>query len=613
MERHSSGQSEANPWSEGIMASRFPWEVAVLLAVAILNFFVRIPDMPLKGEETRRGQAAREMLETGNWVVPQQQRQVYITKPPLLYWTIAATATVRGGFDRWTVRLPSAIATTLTILLIFLVSRSFLSRFGAFAAALCFSTMVAVLDAGSDGEMEPLFILLVSGSLLLWYHGYRNAWHPGWVWTIGYACAGLGMLCKGIQAPVYFVGGTFAFLAFHRDWRQLIHPSHLLGAATFAAIVGCWVVPLSATLGWPAVKHVFFGADVAPSITTGWRHFANVAKHFAEYPAEHFLLMLPWSVLFFAYGSRSFRATLGDLKQPVWFAATCVAVAFPTCLLVPDSATRYFRPMYPLLAILTGVVLQRIVEEGVSNRLLSAWQRTIRVYAYGLALFAIGGTVLIVAVTAPIDPGEPLFGSVAEKLPSLERVLLFSVIVLGLAVWLRWALTRESGRMKFASTLAVGLLTSVAVNLFVFDCKAKRANDVGSLVAEVSRQVGEHQLVSFERLNHRFTFHYPQPIPIRATTAGEPIEPPSGSALGIEAGNGDFRYFCIPLRESQQLEGLPFAWERVCVVSLDRYQQTDGEPFREGILVGRKLDPRPSELKSAHVASQDELSSPSSR
>ena len=69
-----------------------------------------------------------------------------------------------------------------------------------------FLTMTLVMEFGRSAETEAVFSLFVAASMLLWHWGWVKKW-PDWqMWSVGYACTALGMLTKGLQAPLYFVG-----------------------------------------------------------------------------------------------------------------------------------------------------------------------------------------------------------------------------------------------------------------------------------------------------------------------------------------------------------------------------------------------------------------------
>ena len=60
-------------------------------------------------DEGRYAEVAREMLETGNWLVPHFWYAPHLDKPPLAYWAVAASMSAFGQ-NEWAVRLPLALA-----------------------------------------------------------------------------------------------------------------------------------------------------------------------------------------------------------------------------------------------------------------------------------------------------------------------------------------------------------------------------------------------------------------------------------------------------------------------------------------------------------------------
>ncbi|HEX5472370.1 MAG TPA: glycosyltransferase family 39 protein, partial [Lacipirellulaceae bacterium] len=235
--------------------------VAVLFLVASVSviYGARLKLQPLVGEETRWATAARDMLATGDWIVPRQQGQVFPERPPMTIWVMAALGWLRGEVDPIAIRLPSVMAVVLTALLIYAYVRSFYTIVAAFVAAIAYATMGQVLQIGRLGESEALFALLVSASLLVWHLGYMRAWRPLLTWTAGFACAALAALVKGPQAPIYFVAITCAYLAVRRDWRYLISWQWAAGAAVFVFVIALWQIPFYMETDWKAVGATWSG------------------------------------------------------------------------------------------------------------------------------------------------------------------------------------------------------------------------------------------------------------------------------------------------------------------------------------------------------------------
>jgi 4-amino-4-deoxy-L-arabinose transferase-like glycosyltransferase len=82
----------------------------ILLALTLFTFFFLLGSRALnEPDEGRYSEIAREMIETGNWLVPHFWYLPHLDKPPMTYWLVAASMKL-FGHSEWAVRLPLALA-----------------------------------------------------------------------------------------------------------------------------------------------------------------------------------------------------------------------------------------------------------------------------------------------------------------------------------------------------------------------------------------------------------------------------------------------------------------------------------------------------------------------
>ena len=152
------------------------------LVIYILPLGQRPLIMP---DETRYAEIPREMLSTGDWVVPRLAGLRYFEKPPLGYWVNATSISLLGEHE-FAVRLPSAVAAGLTALLVFGFARtvSRCAKTGIFAAAV-YLTFVEVYLVGTFNVLDNLLTLFLTAAIIAFHRAVvsrdaRFALLAGW-------------------------------------------------------------------------------------------------------------------------------------------------------------------------------------------------------------------------------------------------------------------------------------------------------------------------------------------------------------------------------------------------------------------------------------------------
>jgi len=530
--------------SDTLFTSR-PWfrerELWVLLVLTLAIFLPRLTLLTIRGEESRRAVIAREMMETGDWIVPRTQGVVRLSRPPLQNWMIAGSAYLTGGMSAWAVRLPGLLSTLLTVGVIYWYARSRLDRNGALISGLVYASMLQVLEQGRTGETEPVFTAMITAALLLWHGGLLRGWKPEVYWTVGAAFGALAMLTKGLQAPIYFFGPTWAYLVLTGQWRQLLTRGQVLGALTFAGIVAAWQVPFMLTMG----------------LQNGWEIYIwNVklrfhdnrtityVKHFLTYPPSVLCgCLAPWSLFLLAYGQKTIRERMQQRKEMVWFLAIAIAVCFPSVWIPPEARPRYFMPLFPCFAVLIGVALTLMSEARVlaADRL---W-----------ALFVRAGRVVMFAAAIGIAAWG--FSGIGMCPPLLEAIA-YGILVAILGVAMRRVSVEPTLASVRRGTVLMTLFLGVTYVLPILSNQAKRSENLPAAMAVAQAKLPDDvELVSFGHVHHLFLHYLGEPVKLIDVT-----EVTLADAQGVD-------YFCI-----ESLQGvpprLPFAWTAVAALPMDR-------------------------------------------
>jgi 4-amino-4-deoxy-L-arabinose transferase-like glycosyltransferase len=110
--------------------------------VAAIVFFWGLGSMDLLSlNEGRRALAIQEMVSSGNWLLPHLNGELYLTKPPLLYWLSSSLGFI-WGVNEWTLRLPSALAAIAVLIMVY---RYALQQSGKWAALFAVQLLIANL------------------------------------------------------------------------------------------------------------------------------------------------------------------------------------------------------------------------------------------------------------------------------------------------------------------------------------------------------------------------------------------------------------------------------------------------------------------------------------
>lgn len=94
-------------------------DFAGLLLVACVLFFTSLGARDLwSPNEPIYGRAVVEMAERGDWLIPTVNEVVFAEKPILYYWTALICSRLIGGITELSLRVPSAIAGTISVVLL---------------------------------------------------------------------------------------------------------------------------------------------------------------------------------------------------------------------------------------------------------------------------------------------------------------------------------------------------------------------------------------------------------------------------------------------------------------------------------------------------------------
>lgn len=544
----------SSPSATRWFAEREAW-ILLLLAVAI--YLPRLTALTIRGEESRRAVIAREMWQTGDWIVPRTQGVIRVSRPPLQNWLIAGVAAVRGEVDAWAIRLPGVIATIATVLLVYWYARQRLNRTGAFVAAAAYASLLQVLEQGRTGETEPVVTALIAASLLVWHGGWMSGGSRETAWIAGGALAGLALLTKGLQAPLYFFGSTWAYLMLTRQHRWLWHRSHLCGLAAFAAVVACWQIPFTWQMGWENTWLIYFSNVAKRFHDDRWTTYL---AHLVTYPPSVLLgCLAPWSLFLVLFLDPQVRRQVEHRRDMATFLIVSIAVCFPSVWWPPEARPRYFMPLFPCFAVLVGLAAELLIEQPTpfGQRVWTTFHR-----GGVLAMLLAAPALMVWSVVSP------------QRLPApglLESLGCAAVAVsLAIVVW-RLGPQVSAPAVRRTAICVAGFLGLLMAGPVISN-QHRRSEDQPAAMAEVRTKLpADARLVSFDRVHHLFVYHLNRPVEVLPWPQTNDDVPP------------DADYFCVDAPGNAAPE-LPFAWEEVASFPVDRNHHATP---KERVIIGR--------------------------
>lgn len=329
----------------------------LLIALYVLVYLLPLGARPLVvPDESRYAEIPREMLETGDWIVPRLNGLRYFEKPVLGYW-LTALSIGAFGENAFAVRLPCALAAGLSALLVFLLAR----RAGrapdeALLAAAILLTSVEFFGLGIYSVLDGPVSLFLTATLVLFFFAVtaeRPRSKTLWLLAAGAMC-GLAFLTKGFLAFVVPAVAIALYLAWNREWKSFVRLPWL---PLLAVLVVCapWCILIH--LREPDYWHYFFWIE----------HIKRFASETPQHPQPFWyygpvllVAILPWTLLLPA-------AIAGLRREKPWPPVFRFALAWFAGPLLFFSASAgkiatYILPCLPPLAILLAAGIRTYLD-----------------------------------------------------------------------------------------------------------------------------------------------------------------------------------------------------------------------------------------------------------
>ena len=364
--------------------------------LAIISFFSTINILPpLDRDEARYIQSTVQMIESGDFFNINFLDNPRLKKPPGIYWLQAfSSVSVKNLFllekpPLWSFRLPSAIAASLSILLVYLLGNIIFGRLQGIIAALLFlSVPIVIIEANiakTDSVLSciTLAIIYLLAKVIFFKNNKKNL--SSLYIYLGWLLLGFSFLIKG---PITFIIIFLLLMSFKIIERDFVLSSikPIYGLILFTIICAPWFIFIftgnNADYMIGDIKKDFLEKIYSVQESHGAPPGAYIISLFiSAWPLAIFLLpTVVWSYL-------------NRKEKSIKFLLCYILPSWIVFELIPTKLLHYLLPLIPGLTLLTAAMIVESIKN--NNFLMEFNKRILNIYTF-FPIIGIGTIIIVI-------------------------------------------------------------------------------------------------------------------------------------------------------------------------------------------------------------------------
>jgi len=333
--------------------------IIACLAFAVVIASWTLSAGALNNHECLVSVTAREMLQTGDWILPRFNGEIRLQKTPLCYWLVASAAKLTGRVDEFSSRLPSVFFAIISVIaILYFVSQQLGIGIAAMSAAVWISTLAFVRHSHS-ARPEMVLCSLITISMLSFYSAMQTQSKRRRIlyMLVFWLAFAFAMLAKGPAPLALVLPPLFVYFIVFKQWKRLKDTLPTVGAILFLLIVLPWPIMVAARApeGWAFWKREFidrFMGDYAAGHKPIWYYLPLV-----------FLFAAPFSALV-PYVIAAPFYSIWQKKRPVmWYLWLWFVVQIVVMTISGGKRQHYILPAFGAFSILAGICLYDMIFE----------------------------------------------------------------------------------------------------------------------------------------------------------------------------------------------------------------------------------------------------------
>ncbi len=317
--------------------------ILILLYLSFLNVYGLLdPDEP------RYATTSKNMIESGEYILPIFNNHPRINKPPLTYWLVAYSYKI-FGINEFSARVPHAVLSILLVLFVFFLGKSYMSKELAFLSSIIILSSPFYFFFARLCNTDMILTFFFSISLLSFYKFYlSNDKKFLFLFFTSYLLANLTKGPVAYLIPLILI----IFMITEKNINFFRSLKFVFILLLFSVIPLLWLLFVGIKIGNIfSLKSLIFNETIG-RMFKGYAHKEPFYFYLEYFP----LLYFPWSFIFILkiYKLKDFWKERFLKFQIIWF--------FVIFLFFSISESKLISYILPL-SVPFGIIVSRMLDE----------------------------------------------------------------------------------------------------------------------------------------------------------------------------------------------------------------------------------------------------------